>query len=325
MALAARAPARPVRLVTRAGMTPPLRDGVGASAVALPPGPWSLLIDFLDHKFPAVGRAAWQARMEQGDVLGADGVALDVDAPFRAHARVFYFRSLPAEAPIPFDEVVLFRDDTLLVVDKPHFLPVIPAGRYLQETLLVRLKRKLGIETLAPMHRIDRETAGLVLFTIRPATRALYQALFRDRAVTKHYEAIAPWLPALQFPMQVRSRLVDAEHFMKMREIDGVPNAETRIELLEVRGALARYALHPSTGQRHQLRVQMDALGIPILNDQIYPHHAPELPPGALPDYSKPLQLLAKSLEFTDPLSGVPRRFESRLALHFESSGKSSG
>jgi len=317
MALAARAPAGPVRLVTHAGMTPPERDGVGASVVALPPGPWRLLLDFLAEQFPAVDRAAWQGRMEQGAVLDASGVALAADAPYRAHARVFYFRSLPTEAVIPFDEVVLFRDDTLIVVDKPHFLPVTPAGRYLQQTLLVRLKRKLGIATLAPMHRIDRETAGLVLFTIQPATRALYQGLFRERAVTKHYEAIAPWRPELHFPMQVRSRLVDTEHFMKMGEVEGEPNAETRIELLEVQGALARYALHPVTGQRHQLRVQMNGLGLPILNDQIYPHHVPELAPGMLPDYSKPLQLLAKSLEFIDPLSGLPRCFESRLALHF--------
>ncbi len=322
MALAACAPARPVRLVTRTGMTPPERDGVGASAVALPPGPWLLLLDFLEVQFPAVGRAAWQRRMEQGDVLDANGLALAAQAPYRAHAKVFYFRSLPPEDVIPFDEVVLFRDDTLIVVDKPHFLPVTPAGRYLQQTLLVRLKRKLGIATLAPMHRIDRETAGLVLFTIQPATRALYQGLFRERAVTKHYEAIAPWRPELHFPRLVRSRLVDAAHFMKMCEVEGEPNAETRIELLEVRGALARYALHPATGQRHQLRVQMNGLGLPILNDQIYPHHAPELAPGMLPDYSKPLQLLAKSLEFIDPLSGLPRRFESRLALHFEVAAK---
>ncbi|MEB0135081.1 pseudouridine synthase [Actimicrobium sp. CCC2.4] len=303
--------------MTRTAISLPVRDGVGASAVALPPGPWPLLLDFLVYQFPAIGRDAWQARMAQGDVLDTAGVALDAQSLYRAHTKVFYFRSLPAEAPIPFDEVVLFRDDTLLVVDKPHFLPVTPAGRYLQQTLLVRLKRKLGIETLAPMHRIDRETAGLVLFTIQPATRAVYQGLFRDRAVTKHYEAIAPWLPALQFPMQVRSRLIDAEHFMKMREVDGEPNAETRIELLEVQGKLARYALHPSTGQRHQLRVQMEALGIPILHDRIYPHLLPEAASGMPPDYSKPLQLLAKSLEFTDPLSGLPRHFDSRFALHF--------
>lgn len=309
----------------RTVLAPPERDGVGASVVALPPGPWPLLLDFLADQFPAVGRAAWQLRMEQGDVLAAGGAVLPPHAPYCAHAKVFYFRSLPTEAVIPFEEVVLFRDDTLIVVDKPHFLPVTPAGRYLQQTLLVRLKRKLGIASLAPMHRIDRETAGLVLFTIEPATRALYQGLFRDRAVTKHYEAIAPWLPGLQFPMQVRNRLVDAEHFMKMRVVDGEPNAETLIELLEVQGALARYALHPATGQRHQLRVQMDGLGIPILNDQIYPHHAPELAPGALPDYSKPLQLLAKSLEFTDPLSGLPRRFESRLALQFGVGSKAFG
>ncbi|GAA4030781.1 RluA family pseudouridine synthase [Actimicrobium antarcticum] len=285
--------------------------------MALPAGSWPLLLDFLAAQFPVIGRDQWGARMAAGDVLDGTGAVLDVTSPYRANTKIFYFRSLAAEAPIPFEETVLFRDDYLIAVDKPHFLPVTPAGRYLQETLLVRLKRKLGIDTLAPMHRIDRETAGLVLFTVQPATRAVYQALFRDRAVTKHYEAIAPWRPELALPMRLRSRLVEAASFMKMCEVEGEPNADTWIELLEVQGALARYGLHPATGQRHQLRVQMEGLGIPILNDQIYPHHAAEPAPGEVPDYSKPLQLLAKSLEFTDPMSGTLRQFQSLFTLQF--------
>lgn len=294
---------------------PPDRNGVGPSRVALPAGPWITLLDFLVQQFPAIARAEWHERMQRGDVLDANGNVLLPASPYRSHGKIFYYRSLPAEPRIPFDEVVLYQDDYLVVADKPHFLPVTPAGRYLQETLLVRLKNTLGIDTLAPMHRIDRETAGLVLFTIQPQTRNVYHTLFRDRTVSKHYEAIAPWRPDLALPTVYRSRLIESAAFMKMCEVEGVANAETAIELMEVKGELARYRLHPVSGQKHQLRVHMAALGIPIVNDRIYPQLYPE--EGATQDYSHPLKLLAKSIRFTDPISGQPRQFESLQHLQF--------
>lgn len=258
--------------------------------------------------------------MQRGDVIDAQGIAVSPSQAYQPNIKIYYYRSLPSEPRIPFEETVVYQDEYLVVADKPHFLPVIPAGRYLQETLLVRLKQKLGIDTLAPVHRIDRETAGLVLFTIQPQTRGLYQALFRNRKIAKQYEAIAAWRPELALPTIYRSRLVEAKSFMKMREADGEANAETRIEVIEVQGDLARYCLRPHTGQRHQLRVHMAALGMPILNDQIYPHHHPEFISGrevAEPEYSKPLKLLAKSLAFDDPVTGQLRQFESCRSLHF--------
>ncbi|MFD2271297.1 pseudouridine synthase [Undibacterium arcticum] len=276
------------------------------------------MLDFLADRFPAVPRAEWLRRMMDGEVLDADGAPVPPDRPYRPHAKLYYYRSLPPETRIPFDETVLFQDDYLVVADKPHFLPVTPSGRYLQETLLIRLKRKLGIDTLTPMHRIDRETAGLVLFTVQPHTRDAYQSLFRDKAVRKTYEAIAPSRRDLGLPVRYASRLIESPSFMQMCETDGLPNAETRIELLEVKGALARYRLLPVTGQKHQLRAHMNALGIAILNDQIYPHLLPAASgDGGDPDYGKPLQLLAKSVTFTDPISGQLRQFESARQLDF--------
>jgi tRNA pseudouridine32 synthase/23S rRNA pseudouridine746 synthase len=266
------------------------------------------------QQFPAIARSEWIARMARGDVLDEQGARIAPGTPYRAHCKVFYYRSLAREPHIPFEETVLYQDDHILMADKPHFLPVVPSGRYLQETLLVRLKRKTGIDTLAPVHRIDRETAGLVLFTIEPHMRGIYQSLFRERRVDKVYHAIAPWRAGLAMPQTRRSRLADAEAFMQMREIEGAPNAETAIALLERRGELARYELRPVSGQRHQLRVHMAALGIPIVNDAIYPVLQPE---QAEPDYRNPLQLLARSMEFTDPLTGLARRFESARALDF--------
>lgn len=295
---------------------PPDKNGVGASCIALPDGAWPSVIDFLVQRFPNVRRAEWLARMQCGDVVDAHGVKILPDSAYRPQAKIYYYRSVATETPIPFEATVLYQDDYLVVADKPHFLPVTPAGRYVQETLLVRLKRQLGIDTLTPMHRIDRETAGLVLFSIQPDTRDCYQALFRQRAVAKRYEAIAPWRADLALPLVYHSRLVESAAFMQMEEIAGTPNAETAIELVEQKGEWARYALRPLTGQKHQLRAQMNALGIPIINDRIYPQLLPEAVDG-MENFSRPLQLLAQSLEFVDPIDGQLRRFESRLRLDF--------
>ena len=227
--------------------------------------------------------------------------------------KVYYYRDITAEPRIPFDEIVLFQDDTLVVADKPHFLPVIPSGRYVQETLLTRLKRRLGLETLAPIHRIDKDTAGLVLFSIRPETRDAYHRLFRDRCVEKVYEAIAPTLPDVRFPLTRRSRLVESGQFMQMQEVVGEPNADTQIDVLAVQGAHAHYILRPLTGQKHQLRAHMAALGAPILNDRLYPVMAPYAPDAT--DFGAPLQLLARRIAFTDPVTGDARRFETTQRL----------
>lgn len=269
------------------------------------------MLAFFVQRFPAIPEAVWQQRMAQGLVVDELGVAVTPARAYQGHLRVYYYRAVAAEARIPFDEVVLFQDESLVVADKPHFLPVVPSGNYLQETLLLRLKQKLGLATLVPIHRIDRDTAGLVLFSVQPATRAQYHALFSQRRVKKSYEAIAPWRDDLVLPLTRQSRIVEAHHFMLQHEVSGPVNAITQVDVLEVRGALARYALTPVTGKRHQLRVHMAALGLPIVGDGLYPTLTPE---GQV-DYRNPLQLLAKSISFTDPVTGEQRCFESRRQL----------
>lgn len=302
----------------------PVKNGVGPSVVGLPKdesAQWRTITDFLVNRFPAIPRATWLQRMADGDVQDEFGALVTPERPYQGHIRVYYYRDLPVEEHIPFNEVILHQDEHLIVVDKPHFLPVTPSGKYLQETVLVRLKRKLGLDDLVPIHRIDRDTAGLVLFSVQPATRDAYQALFRDRAVHKTYEAIAPWRPDLTFPITRHSRIVEdtseGRGFMTQTELESSPNAPlnalTHIQVLEVKGNLAKYQLNPITGKRHQLRVHMHALGIPILGDGIYPVLTPE---GQI-DHDNPLQLLAKSIEWVDPITKEQRWFESLRELNF--------
>ena len=288
-----------------------MRDGVAASRVWLPHGPWQTLGEFFSFRFPWVDAHSWEARAARGEILDERGEALSLQSAYRCGACVYYYRERADETPIPFEEKILFLNEELLVVDKPHFLPVTPGGRFLRETLLVRLKRATGIETLTPIHRLDRETAGVMMLSVNPATRSLWQSLFRRRIVDKTYEAIARASSEHRFPLERQSRIERDTLFFRMRETDGEPNAHTRIELAERRGELALYRLYPLTGKMHQLRVHMNALGLPLLNDGFYPIARP----AGQDDFARPLKLLAKSIAFSDPVTGEQRYFESARRL----------
>ncbi|MGV8960354.1 MAG: pseudouridine synthase [Stenotrophomonas sp.] len=286
-------------------------DPLLPSRLQLPPGEWATLLDGLCARFAGVDRAQWQDRFMRGRVQDRQGKPLAADQPWQVGLEIVYYREVADEPVIPFSEHIVHHDRHLLVADKPHFLPVTPAGRHVRQTLLARLIATTGIHELVPLHRIDRGTAGLVLFSTDPDSRAAYQALFRERHIEKHYEARAPALPQLQFPREHRSHLERGEPFFRMREGAGEANSLTRISLLECSGPLWRYGLEPITGRKHQLRVHMAALGAPISGDDFYP----ALSERGDEDYSRPLQLLARALAFTDPLTGQRRRFESAREL----------
>ena len=290
---------------------PPAREGLSASCVVVPTRTALAALDFFHQRFPFIARELWQERLQSGEVVDDQGNRIQPQQVLHSGQRLYYFRIVPTETPIPFQESIVWQDEHLLVVDKPHFLPVIPSGKYVHETLLVRLKHKLGIEALSPIHRIDRDTAGLVLFSVNPQTRNAYQALFRERQVHKTYHAVARWNPALAWPVQRASRIVPGSHFMQQVEVSGAANARTTIRPLQVRGDLALYELEPLTGLRHQLRVHMAALGLPLLGDGIYPVLTPECEP----DFAHPLQLLAKAIAFMDPVIDQYRQFESPRTL----------
>lgn len=279
---------------------------------------WPLLIDFLTERFEHVGRSEWLRRLSGGLVLGVHGQPLAPDAPFAPGSTVFYLRHVADERPIEAQEQIVFEDELIVVADKPHFLPVVPCGRHVEHNLRTRLQARLACPDLNPAHRLDMDTAGLVLFVKQAQHRNAYQGLFRDRSVHKVYEAIAPDLSNVDFPLERSSRLQRGEHFMQAVEVAGDANAVTRIEKLEVQGPWARYRLMPETGQRHQLRAHMNALGAAIAFDPIYPVL---LPPDRYYVEREPLRLLAQHLRFMDPVLNQVREFSSGFSLAYPPAG----
>ena len=317
-----------------------LVNGVSASKVGVPANTQLTALDFLCARFPAVQREVWLKRFDEGRVLNAIGQRIEPAQRLLSESHLHYFREVSDEPTLPFKAQIIFQDAHLVVADKPHFMPVTPGGQYVQQSLLVQLKQQLNLPELSPIHRIDRETAGLVVFSVRAQDRDAYQALFRLREVDKTYEGIAAAPESsplrLEFPLTHKSRMVEDVQFFRMRELgadeiqDGEPmNSETWIDCIERMDvsdsamqtitasptALARYVLKPVTGQRHQLRVHMNALGLPLMSDQFYP--VVKRAADELDDFEAPLQLLAKTIAFHDPRTGTARTFESCRVLQF--------
>jgi tRNA pseudouridine32 synthase/23S rRNA pseudouridine746 synthase len=286
----------------------PVRNGVNATRLRLPAeGPWDTALEYILDRFNHVDPEGIAGRFDRGEVVGLGGARLTRGTPLQEHTFIWYYRELPREERLPVETAILHQDENLLVVDKPHFLPTTPGGMYVAESALVRLRVQLDMPDLIPMHRLDRMTAGVLLFSTNAATRGAYQQLFERREIRKEYAAVAAVDPALELdrsPRTVRSRIVKSRTYLLAKEVDGPPNAETLVALAEMRGNRGLYRLEPHTGKTHQLRLHMARLGLGILNDPFYPD-----------DYQRPLQLLARSVAFRDPLTGAETGFTSRLGL----------
>jgi tRNA pseudouridine32 synthase/23S rRNA pseudouridine746 synthase len=284
------------------------------SVVTLPAAakPYPSIAEFLFKKFPNIPRHRWAERIHEGKVLDETGTPITAETPYSPSKRIFYFRETETEPVIPFAEQILFQNDEILVACKPHFLPVIPGGRYVQECLLNRLRRRIGIDELTPLHRLDRETAGVVIFSINKNTRGLYHELFLYGKVEKTYHALAQVnRPPQEINWTVENRIVRGEPRFRMTTVPGVINARSHIQLLEIKGHRGLFSLQPVTGKTHQLRLHLSGLGFSIINDRVYP----ELQPQTDDDFAQPLQLLAKMIRFHDPVSNKDMEFRSEREL----------
>ena len=297
----------------------PQRHGLDAAWIRTPsvgrdgPPPWETLGAFLTSRLPA--RANVADMLAAGEFVDKHCRPLDGTEPFSPHTFVWFHRPLAPEVPVPFPLTVLEVDEHVAVVDKPHFMATMPRGAHVQQTALVKARIMLDLPELAPAHRLDRLTAGVLLFTTRREYRGAYAGVFQAGRAHKEYEAIAAYDAGMEFPLRVSNRIEKRRDSLQATVVDGAPNAETLIEVAEVRGTHARYRLTPSTGKTHQLRVHMAGLGLPIVGDSLYPE-AREVEPS---DFSDPLRLVARRLRFVDPISGVARNYMSSIELEWPS------
>lgn len=295
-----------------------MRHGLSAAWVRTPDRepapPWATMGAWLCHRLaPRV------------DVVGLllderfvydDLTPVGEDDPYRPHTFVWFHRDLRDEPEVPGSLPVIHRDERLVVVDKPAFLSAIPRGDHVVQSVVVRLRAELGLPELSTLHRLDRVTSGVLMLATEQRWRAPYQQLFEHGTVRKTYRALAPWRADLELPVTVRNHIHKERGAWRAEVVPGAPvNAETLIELESRAGDLAVYRLSPRTGRTHQLRLHLLGLGIPIVDDPLYP----VVREVSVDDFTRPLQLLASELAFTDPVDGAERRFASVRGLPLRS------
>lgn len=275
------------------------------------------VLAFLVDHFKQIDASVWQQRINDGKVHWQNGELVNADTAYQATARVYYYREVQAETKVPFNEQILHQDNDTIIVYKPHFLPVTPGGNYVNECLVHRLRIATQIDTVAPAHRLDKDTAGVMLMTINPQTRHAYHQLFLDDNIRKDYQAIAKVTPEIltqlanntcELPLSwtVKNRIEAGKPSFTMLVVEGEANSHSEISLVAVNNGVGLFELSPITGKTHQLRVHMQSLGMPILHDRFYPTLQPKGPDN----FDKPLQLLAKRLRFCDPISGIEQDVE---------------
>jgi tRNA pseudouridine32 synthase/23S rRNA pseudouridine746 synthase len=267
------------------------------------------IFEYLLARFPHVNAAIWRERVSQGLITLSDGTTLEERSPYRHGMIVFYRKEVPSEPASLEEPLIVYRDDEILVVDKPHGMPVTPSGKHVERSLLVCLQRITELPELSPIHRLDRDTAGLLLFAIKADSRKHYHRLFAEGRIEREYLAVAnAQAPQHKTHWRIENRIEPGEPWFLQRIVEGQVNAITEIELTDLRSGLGLFRLFPKSGKKHQLRVHMVSLGCPIVGDPFYP---------ALTNKSgdPPLQLLAKRLAFIDPLTGEARSFTSGRTL----------
>ncbi|GAA4356089.1 pseudouridine synthase [Kangiella marina] len=278
---------------------------------------YATVIDFLVSHFPHISKQTWLQRAANGKLFWKDGASIAIDTQYQANRLVGYYREVVAEPKIPFEETIIESNSHFIIAHKPPFLPVMPGGVFVNECLQERLIKRTGIKALQAVHRLDRDTSGLVLLSTNPDTRHQYHQLFADRTISKRYQAVSNLKSSESIvgkTWQVKNylrRSVPQFLFENCEDSNEGQYAESHIQCIEQSAKKALFTLSPLTGRTHQLRLHMMSIGFSIENDRFYPTLQPKQPDN----YQQPMQLHAKSLAFTDPISGKALEFHSPFSL----------
>ncbi len=275
--------------------------------------PYPSILEFLTSKFPNISEPVWRQRIIEGKISYKDEI-ITLNTQYKPNCHLQYYREVEKEIIIPYDEEILYQDDNIIVVDKPHFIPVTPSGNIVNESLIYRLKKKFKFEDIKTIHRLDMATAGVVMFSINNKTHNQYLNLFKERKIEKTYEAITH-LPHNKNRKEwiIENEIVKSEECFFLMKIgnNGANNAKTFVRLKEKKDNKYLFELKPITGRKHQLRLHLSQITGGIINDRFYPTLLSE----KKYDYNNPLQLLAKKLEFIDPITNKKMMFQSKKEL----------
>lgn len=291
------------------------------SKVTLPPDEsFKTVLDFLTRKFPHVSKQEWSGRILEGSVVWSDQSPVTLNCPYQPLKTVWYYREVRDEPSIPCNEQIIESNDEYLIAYKPHFLPVMPGGQFVNECLQQRLIKTTGNSDLQAVHRLDRDTAGLVLFSVNPETRNLYHQLFSEQKISKFYQAISDTGSSediTQKEWHIKNYITRSKPSFRFQNVESPSThkntqyAESIIRCIQQSGQKALFELKPITGRTHQLRLHMMHIGYPITNDRFYPR----LRPKAADNFDQPLQLLASEISFIDPVSKEHKHYSSPSTL----------
>jgi 23S rRNA pseudouridine1911/1915/1917 synthase len=272
-------------------------------------GAGTTLIDHLAGGFPHSSAATWRRRVQAGEV-DVDGSAAAPGSLVRA-GQVITWRRPPwdePEAPVSFE--VVFEDEWLLAIDKPSGLPTMPAGGFLEHTLLTVARRRYA--GASPLHRLGRHTSGLILFARDHAAAARLSRSWRDGRVQKQYRALGSGLASWD-AKELDAAIGPVAHARLGTVYAASPSGKPSRSVartIERQSVSTLFEVEILTGRPHQIRIHLAWAGHPLVGDPLYAAGGiPRADDPGLPGDGGYL-LHASRLAFDHPITGVPMTLE---------------
>jgi 23S rRNA pseudouridine1911/1915/1917 synthase len=272
-----------------------------------------MILAYYTQQYPHSGQAEWRERITSGQIL-LEGDQADPETLLRPGQWLTYHRPPWEEPEVPLSFTVLYEDLDLLVVAKPAGLPVLPAGGFLEHTLLWQLQQRYPRETPLPIHRLGRGTSGLMLLARSSLARANLSQQMRNHCIRKNYRAL---VASGDLP----------DHFTITQAIGKIPHPALGYVYGATTEGLSAYSecsvlrrtpdttlldVTILTGRPHQIRIHLATVGFPLIGDPLYGiggipkfHPTPETKKLAVPGDCG-YHLHAYRLDFTHPQTDQP-------------------